>query len=278
MSNPDNYIITACDNKFYRCFTQLLYSYKRHHEYQNSNLILYDLGLDNNQRSELNILTKENSWFEYRFFDFAKYPSYFDPKNQNYAWKPTLIYEVFEEKKGNVFYLDSANIILKSLKPIWSIIESTGTYAPLCGAGSLGEWTLPTTLDYLEVTSEHRDSRNRAGNTIGFSYHNEAVRSLVKKWKELAFVEECIYPEGANRHNHKSDQSILTALLLQSQEKGEIKLTTQEVDISCSHPTKYLSVRKKVNDKMILPVGRMTYTYYYIQRQIDILVNKLKGN
>lgn len=278
MSKPINYIITACDNKFYRCFIQLLYTYKRHKEYQNSNFILFDLGLDDNQRSELKILEKKYGWFEYRSFDFSKYPSYFDPKNQNYAWKPTLIHQVFEEKKGNIFYLDSANIILRNLKPIWDIIASTGTYVPLCGTGSLGEWTLPPTLDYLEVSDEHRNSRNRAGNTIGFSYQNEAVKSLVTKWKDLASIEECIYPQGATRYNHKSDQSILTILLLQSQERGEINLTKQEVDISCSHPTKYLSVRNKFPRFLPLKPGWFAYHYFNLLRFFDILINRIKGN
>ena len=278
MSNTNNYIISACDKNFYPCFVQLMYTYKRHHEYRNSNLIFFDLGLNDEQREELSKIAAENDWFEVRQFDFSEYPEYYDPKNQNYAWKPTLIHEVFEEKKGNIFYLDSANIILKNLKPIWDVIENTGTYAPLCGSGSLEEWTLQNTLDYLEVSKEHGDSRNRAGNTIGFSYHHEAVRELVTRWKDLAAVEECIYPKGATRYNHKSDQSILTILLLQLQEKGEIELTEEEVDISSSHPTKYISVRKKVGDKMILPIGPMTYSYFLLQRQIDILVNKFAGN
>lgn len=278
MSKNNNHIISAGDKNFYRCFEQFMYSYERHHEYENSNLIYFDLGLSDEQRAELDEKVKKHPWLEVRSFDFSKYPAYYDPKNQNYAWKPTLIYDVFEEKKGNILYLDSANLILKNLKSIWDLIELEGTYAPLCGSGSLQEWTLQPTLDYLKVSDEHCQARNRAGNTIGFSYSHESVRNLVSRWKELAAIEECIYPEGATRYNHKSDQSILTILLLQLQEQGEIQLTDQEVDISSSRPTKFISVRKKVGDKMILPIGPMTYTYFLIQRKIDILANWIKGN
>ncbi len=278
MSKNNNHIISAGDKNFYPCFQQFMYSFERHHEFENSNLIFFDLGLSDAQRSEIEEKIKSNPWLELRSFDFSKYPDYFDPKNQNYAWKPTLIHEVYVEKKGNILYLDSANLILRNLKPIWDIIESQGTYAPLCGSGSLEEWTLEPTLEYLSVSQKHRDERNRAGNTIGFSYSNQSVRELVAKWKDLAAVEECIYPAGATRYNHKSDQSILTILLLQLEEKGEIELTEQEVDISSSHPTKFISVRKKVSDKTLLPIGPMTYTYFLIQRKADILVNKLKGN
>lgn len=278
MSKQNNHIISAGDKNFYRCFTQLMYSYERHKEFRNSQLIYFDLGLDKEQRAEIEKKARKTEWLEVRSFDFSKYPAYYDPRNQNYAWKPTLIHEVYEEKKGNIFYLDSANLILKNLKPIWEIIQTKGTYAPLCGSGSLEEWTLQPTLEYLKVSDEHKNARNRAGNTCGFSFHHVAVRELITRWKDLAAVEECIHPKGANRHNHKSDQSILTILLLQLQEKGEIELTKEEVDISSSHPTKYLSVRKKVSENMILPIGPMTYTYFLIQRQIDILVNRFRGN
>ncbi|MEQ8905494.1 DUF1647 domain-containing protein [Ekhidna sp.] len=278
MSKQDNYIISAGDENFYLCFKQLMYSYERHHEYDNSKIVFFDLGLNDQQKAELEDKAQENDWLEIRMFDFSKYPSYYNPKNQNYAWKPTLIHEVLEEKKGNLFYLDSANLILKNLKPIWETIESKGTYVPLCGTGLLEEWTLDQTLEYLNVSDALRKSRNRAGNTCGFSYHHPEVRELVKQWKNFAAIEECIHPHGANRNNHKSDQSILTILLLQFQEKGAIELTQDEVDISCSRPTKYISVRKKVSEKMILPIGPLTYIYFLIQRQIDILVNKIAGN
>lgn len=278
MSKQKNYIISAGDKNFYRCFKQLVYSYQRHHEYDNSSIIFFDLGLTDEQRDELKTESQKNNWLEVRKFDFSKYPSYYDPRNQNYAWKPTLIYDVLEEKKGNILYLDSANLILKNLLPVWDIIQKEGTYAPLCGSGTLEEWTLQPTLDYLNVSDEHGNQRNRAGNTCGFSYDHSAVRDLVKRWKDLAAVEECIFPKGATRHNHKSDQSILTILLLQLEEKKEIQLTKEEVDISSSHPTKYISVRKKVGDKMILPIGPLTYTYFNIQRQIDIIANKIAGN
>lgn len=253
-----------------------MYTYEKHKEFNNSKLIFFDLGLMDEQRTLLEEKTKEKDWLEVRTFDFSKYPSYYRPENQNYAWKPTLINDLLEETKGDLLYLDSANMILRNLKPVWDIISSTGTYAPLCGSGSLEEWTLEPTLQYLGVSDKIRNERNRAGNTCGFSYNNPNARNLVAKWSQLAAVEECIHPKGASRYNHKSDQSILTILLLQAAEKGELQLTKEEVDISCPTPTKYISVRKKVGPKMILPVGPLTYLYFLIHRQVDILINKIK--
>jgi hypothetical protein len=278
MSESNNYIISASDNNFYRCFTQLMYTYERHKEYLNSKIIFYDLGLNEAQLDELAQKMKVVDWLEVRKFDFSKYPEHFEPCQQNYAWKPTLIHEIFEEKKGNVLYLDSANLILQNLQPIWNVLTEHGTYVPLCGSGTLKEWTLQQTLDYLDVDEEISMQRNRAGNTCGFSYTFEEVRSMVSRWKDLALIKECIHPEGATRHNHKSDQSIMTILLLQLKMTGIMALTDEEVDISSSHPTKYISVRKKITNEMIIPVGPLSYLYFLIQRRIDILVNKIVGN
>ncbi|MEQ9402702.1 MAG: DUF1647 domain-containing protein [Cyclobacteriaceae bacterium] len=278
MADQNNYIISAGDKNFYRCFTQLMYSYVRHKEFRNSKIIFFDLGLTDEQLHKLDVKMEEVDWLEVRKFDFSLYPKHFEPGQMNYAWKPTLIHEVFEEKKGNILYLDSANLILKNLRPVWEELERFGTYAPLCGTGSLKEWTLQQTLDYLEVSDELAENRNRAGNTVGFSYHFDEVQNLVRRWKDLAAIEECIHPKGATRHNHKSDQSILTILLLKAEISDQLKLTKEEVDISSSHPVKFISVRKKISDSMILPVGPFSYFYFLIKRRIDILVNKFAGN
>lgn len=278
MTNYNNHIITAGDKNFFLCFLQFIYSFERHNQFNNCNLIYFDLGLNEEQRKVVDLKAAGLSWLEVRTFDFSKHPQHYAPHLENYAWKPTLIHEVFEEKKGNILYLDSANIILKDLKPIWDYIEKNGCYTPIAGAGTLSEYTLQGTLDYLNVPEKFFEERNRAGNTCGFSFQHKAVRELIIRWKDLARVKECISPVGANRDNHKSDQSILTILLLEQQDSGTLTLTNDEVDISSSQPIKYISVRKKVNEKTLLPIGFWTYNYAKIERAIDILINKLLGN
>lgn len=273
-----NYIITAGDKKFFSCLLQLIYSIEKHKENLNSKLIYYDLGLTDEQRKKLEKKEKNVNWLEIRFFDFTKYPSFFNPKNENYAWKPTLIHEVFNEKKGNILYMDSANIILRNLKPIWDEITLKGTYVPLAGTGKLSDWTLSQSLEYLNVPKELYDVRNRAGNTCGFSYFNDSVTKIIERWKNLAEIEECIAPPGYNRYNHKSDQSILTVLLNEVEKRGGIQLTDDEVNISTSRPNKFISVRNKITNDSIIPIGFWSYHYFGLVRLIDILSNKLIGN
>lgn len=274
-----NFIVTACDQGYYASFQNLLYSYERAGEYNNSEVIFYDLGLTEEQVEHFKeVLLDEYPNMEYRKFDFTKYPEFVKPQHRTFSWKPIIINEVLFEKEGNVFWMDSANLILKNLKPIWKLIEKTGSWIPVSGSGTLEEWTMQETLDYMEVPEKFYSARNRAGNTCAFSYSNEVIRKLVFKWKKLALIKECIRPEGATRENHRDDQSVLTILLLEKQAKKKIKLTSDEVDISSSKPTPYISVRNKLDGHHMPGPGELSYRYFMVMRGLDIFANKIKGN
>ena len=277
MSDGKNYIVTAANNTYFKNFCQLMYSFMRNQEFENSLVIFYDLGLDMDQVEELNSRSKKTfEYVEYRKFDFESYPKFVKPEYRTYSWKPLIIHEVFNEKKGNIFWMDSANQILKNLKPIWEEVKKTGTYIPFSGSGTLREWTVQATMDYLNVPKEFYTARNRAGNTCGFSYVNENVRKLVQEWKDLALVRECIRPEGANRSNHRDDQSLLTILLLIREYGQALDITTNEVDISSATPTCFLSVRNQFPKTFRLKPGALAYHYFNFLRFTDIISNKIQ--
>lgn len=249
----------------------------RNREFENSEVIFYDLGLDDDQAQAIKSKSIEIfKHVEYRAFDFDSYPEFVKPKYSTYSWKPLIIHELFNEKKGNIFWKDSANQILKNLKPIWDIMDQTGTYIPFSGSGTLKEWTVQATMDYLKVPTEFYKARNRAGNTCGFSYSNENVRRLVEEWKDLALVRECIRPEGANRSNHRDDQSLLTILLLIRDYGQALDITDDEVDISSANPTSYLSVRNRFPKSISMGAGSFAYHYFNFLRFIDIVSNKIQ--
>lgn len=249
----------------------------RNVEHSNSSVIFYDLGLDDDQIEK--IQSEENELFqyvEYRKFDFDAYPEFVKPQYNTYSWKPIIIHEVFFEKKCNVFWKDSANQILMDMHPIWETMEYTGTYIPYSGSGNLKEWTIQATMDYLHVPLDYYAERNRAGNTCGFSYYNENVRKLVQEWKDLSLIKECIRPEGANRSNHRDDQSLLTILLLIRDYGKALRITEDEVDISSANPTPYLSVRNQFPKTISMGVGAFAYHYFNLLRFIDIVSNKIQ--
>ncbi|WP_318840676.1 DUF1647 domain-containing protein [Reichenbachiella ulvae] len=275
----NNYIVSAANSRYYKNFCQLMHSFNKLKEYQNSRVILYDLGLS---ESEAEIIqNKEIALFEYveyRKFKFEEYPEFVRPQFNTYSWKPIIIHTVAKEIKASFLWMDSANCILKNLNPIWSEIESTYSYAPISGSGTLKDWTVQETLDYLNVPKKFYNQPNRAGNTFGFFSGSEAIMRLLDRWESFALIKECIRPEGANRSNHRDDQSLLTILLLESQSSKELNLTRDRVNISASLPTPYISVRNIFPKWINLKVGEVAHYYFFWLRFLDMLINKLKGN
>lgn len=249
----------------------LIYSFERAGEYANSRLIIFDIGLSEEQKSLIRNLILSKKHISFRDFEFNQFPEFVKPEYSTYSWKPIIIWNMIQELKGNILWLDSANIILQKLDPIWEIIKNTGCYTPYSGSGTLQEWTVQETLDYLQVPPENYHIRNRAGNLCGFSSGNETVSLLLKKWHDLALIKECIRPETATRQNHRDDQSLLTILL--NENKQTIQLTEDEVNISSKNPNPFISVRHKGKRMKWLPIGLLPFLLFRIHRRIDILFN-----
>ncbi|WP_428235789.1 DUF1647 domain-containing protein [Gracilimonas sp.] len=276
MGTKANYIISAADERYFRSFLQLYHSYIQTEEFKNSGFIFYDIGLNSEQRVYLKELqSKSGHNLASHKFDFENYPEFVKLKYKTYSWKTIIIQEVINQREANILWLDSANIILKNLKPIWSVLSETGSYVPFSGSGTLDEWTVQETLDYMNVPQHWYGKRNRAGNTCGFSYSNKVIREVIEKWRDLALIKECIKPEGANRSNHRDDQSLLSILLMEAAEKDNLTLTDDEVDISSWNPTSFISVRNFVSPSIPESLNVLTIPYFKVVRQIDILINRL---
>lgn len=276
MSRP-NIILTAADEFYFRTFCQFVYTFNAKKEYRNSELICYDLGFNEEQKRYLDRLIDKVPNLSVRKFDFAKYPDFVQLQYKTYSFKPIMVKEVYEEKKGSLLWLDSATILLKPLNYVWDQMNEHGLYAPIGGSGTLKEWTVQETLDYMNVPESHYLNRNICGCMCGFGYHNEAVRELVSEWERYALIHECIKPEGANRENHRDDQSVLTILLYKFQEEKGIYLTKDEVNISSLHPVNYLSVRNKLKPTFPYSLSWLSVFYFNFYRKLDILVNRIKS-
>ncbi|MEO9967196.1 MAG: DUF1647 domain-containing protein [Reichenbachiella sp.] len=272
-----NTILTAADEFYFRTFCQFVHTFKSKKEYKNSELICYDLGFNNDQKKHLQHLIAKVPNLSVRPFDFSKYPEFVKLEYKTYSFKPIMVKEVFEEKNGNLLWLDSATILLKPLNYVWDQMTEHGIYAPIGGSGTLKEWTVQETMDYMQVPKSHYLNRNICGCMCGFGYHNEEVRELVSEWERYSLIHECIKPEGANRENHRDDQSVLTILLYKFQQEKNIYLTKDEVNISSQHPVNYLSVRNKLKPTFPYSLSWLSVLYFNIHRQLDILVNRIKS-
>ncbi|MEP3389059.1 MAG: DUF1647 domain-containing protein [Reichenbachiella sp.] len=270
-----NTILTAADAFYFRTFCQFVYSFKVNKEYENSQLICYDLGFTEEQKTHLENVLRKVPNLSVRKFDFSKYPEFVKLKHKTYSFKPIIVREVFEEQKGNLLWLDSATILSKSLDYVWEEIDTHGVYAPIGGSGTLKEWTVQATLDYMDVPESFYLNRNICGCMCGFGYHNPNVRELVLEWEKYALIYECIKPKGANRENHRDDQSLLTILLYKFQKIKSIHLTKDEVNISSKYPIRYLSVRNKLNPNFPYNLDWLSVFYFNLRKKIDILINRV---
>ena len=205
-----NVILTAADEGFFNNLCQFIYSFIRQKEFFNSELICYDMGFSEEQRAYIDSsILARSSHISFREFDFSKYPDFVQLQYQTYSFKPIVVHNIFFEMKCNLLWLDSATILLKPLDFVWKQIDEHGVYAPIGGSGTLGEWTVRETLDYMNVPEDWETNRNICGCMCGFGFHKEKMRDLVSEWKKYGLIHECIKPEGANRANHRDDQSLL---------------------------------------------------------------------
>lgn len=176
------------------------------------NVIFYDIGLTDTQR---NYIAQTFPHVNIRIFDFTKYPQHVllsSPDAGAYAWKPIIIAEVYSElSDGILLWCDSGDILKSEIYDIKSIIQNNKIYSPE-SSGNIERWTHPASLKYMNVPESFLNLRMRNAAFVGFVCNDTAVRDFVNEWKQLALIKDAILPDGADRTNHRHDQSILTYL------------------------------------------------------------------
>jgi hypothetical protein len=204
-------MVTGADRTHFKSLVNLVGSIARWEP--EMRCIVYDLGLESGQRREFAEIFPER---EVRRFDYSKYPAYFDirVKAGEYAWKPVIFAEVFDEVKGCVGWFDAGNLLTGPLTLLRKVVQWRGFYSPLAKP-SVAAWTHPATLAYLKAEKWIYPKANLAGYCVCANYRSEKARLFARRWKECALVRECIAPPGSDRSNHRQDMSVLTVLAYQ---------------------------------------------------------------
>jgi hypothetical protein len=204
-------LVTGADRTHYRSLGNLLRSAAKWEP--DLRCIVYDLGLTPPQLSEL---SAEFPAREIRRFEYAKYPAYFDIRVNagEYAWKPIIFSDVFNELQCSVCWFDAGNIVTGPLTLLRKTVQWTGFYSPIV-KDTIEKWTHPKTLEILKVEDSIRKRPPLAGGCVAASYRFENARRFVQQWRECALEKECIAPAGSNRYNHRQDLSVLSILVYQ---------------------------------------------------------------
>lgn len=218
-------IITGASSNHLDCLKNLLYSISLFEP--KTPVLVYDLGLEANELSQLKL-----QGHEVRRFPFENYPPYFDIRVDAgvYAWKPVIIADVMRER-GAVLWLDAGDLLLGRLDKIRKVLDEQGIYTPI-SCDDIQRWTHPIALQHLQVAPHLLSKQNRNAAVVGLNPATAGINELAQAWVAGAFNQNCIAPPGWTRMNHRWDQSILTVLSYQFQEKYGFHLVNDLLDIS----------------------------------------------
>ncbi len=208
----DLVIVTAADSSHFKSLKQFLTSVSHHAK--EWPVIVFDLGFDRSQHDELTVLFPA---VQVRFFDFSRYPDYFNITINagEYAWKPVIITDILDEFKRPVCWMDAGNVLTNRLVWLRKVLYSIGMYSPR-SAGCIQDWTHPATLKFLEASNILLRKHNLNGACVAVNYRFDRAMRLMEQWKQCAFTRECIAPEGSGKKNHRQDQAVLSVLAHQA--------------------------------------------------------------
>lgn len=217
----DNIIfITAAEKNYFNQLISLLDSYYKH---LNNNLLVYDIGLEKQQINYLKNSYQNVNLIKFEFNEYPKFISqYFDKKLGNYAWKPVIVYEVLNQSKSKVVWLDAGNLITKKIIFLKISLTANGIVVPR-SSNTIKEWTHPKTIEYIGLNKKYLNQNNFASGLVGFDYNSEDARNISELWSNFSQIEDCISPTGSSRLNHRQDQAVLTLLLYKYFFKNKIK-------------------------------------------------------
>lgn len=174
-----------------------------------SAVVVYDLGLSRAHRDRI------SSHFPLRKFEFSAHPSYFDiTKNHGqYAWKPTIIKKVADERPGHVIcWMDAGHIIVEHLDNLRAAVAYNGFYSAV-GYWYFGDWIHPGMLEFFQLPPDWRYwNWTLTAGAVAFDTRRPKARRLLDDWASYSAIKECIAPAGSNRANHRQDQALLTLL------------------------------------------------------------------
>ncbi len=238
-------ILTAADHKYYRTVWQLLRSFERLRSPEKVRWILYDLGLHDDERTRI---TTWFPWCEIKTFQFDNYPEHIKLRHASYGWKPILIASELEQASGPLFWFDAGTIMF----PAWSqAIERVKKYGfwILRGQTALRIRCDPRVSAALGMPKELLHLPEYPAGAIGLDPQNSTICKLVERWKNDALVKNRIKPDGTT-WDHKPEQAVLSCLLYMEGWAGRIDLPIEEIDISSAYPTRLISTRNFVDNKI----------------------------
>ena len=201
-------ILTAASESHVASLHQLLSSIEEF--IPRCNVTVYDLGISPISRSNIESQFTKMKFENYNFANL----NYFEQMsflNGCFVWKPKIIKMGITKSSKYLIWMDAGNLVQGNLKSI-CLLSKILKIVGFTTHESISDLTHPSSLRKLGVLNEIEQSRQVSAAGIVF-YRCRFARFFVDQWVNLAIDKDVICPDGADRNNHRFDQSIFSVLI-----------------------------------------------------------------
>jgi len=227
-------IVSGSNDIFFPCLKQLLNNLKKYSE--GIRIVIYDLGLKIEQKI---ILKETNSNFIWEELDYNQYPEHVNLSKYHcntYAFKPIVIDDACQKYRGFLAWFDSSVLFQEDFSELVNIIKNHGLYSPRSNR-TIRQMTHPRTFSYFNLKSRDYskkilDLNQRHAGLFGINYNLKWCQNLIREWKDLSLIKDCICPPGSTRDNHRQDQSIWSLLFYKYQRKYKFKIINHFINFT----------------------------------------------
>jgi len=210
----DFVIATASDASYFYSLRNLVGSI-RVHGGTHLPVLVYDLGLSDDQKAEIETWCNVTLRWALPGFNLSRVASHLDFIDL-YAWKPVAVKQALDEANF-VLWLDAGSTVVSGMQPVIQELINVGHLFVQGQDLNVVQWTHKDVWTRFNANAEQFIGKpSFSGNTIGFSRDSILYNQITIPWYNCAMLLECIMPPNSSFDNHRFDQSVLSVLLYSS--------------------------------------------------------------
>lgn len=236
-----NIIITAANNVYFESLKTLIASIHRTSYDVIDKILVYDLGLDINEINYVNGLEKCEVLDLKSLINPLPFDDYLLPKG--YAFKCFCL----QHPKGNdnVLWLDAGVMALRSVKPMFEIIENEDIFT--VGDSHLNKnFTKPLCAEIMGATESELNDVQLSAGIIGYKLNGKFQR-LFDEAYEYSKIDGCVI---GDENNHRHDQSVYSILV------SRYGVNKQDIDIYGYWTDSNRNLQTAINNDAVIFVHR----------------------
>lgn len=212
-----NVLITGANSPYFESLKTLIASIHRTSDDVVDRIYVYNLGLDQDEIKQINTWHKCETIDAKELLKPLPYDDYLLPKN--FGFKCLALWNS-KNLGDNILWLDAGVMALKSVKPMFDIIESEDFFA--VGDTHLNKnYTHDKCAFILNANESEMNDRQLSAGIIGYK-KNGIHEHVIDKAFEYSKIRECIV---GHENNHRQEQSIFSILV------SRFGINKQDIDI-----------------------------------------------